>query len=102
MSPTEHAPGFEFTPDDAFIVTAYSAHATMVTHDGADTPATPVVMLELEGFSQSDLPITPDEANLPKRSIRILLEKGGAEGITHGILNSLDLLDALRRNQERR
>jgi hypothetical protein len=96
MSAQEIPAGSEFTPANAFIPNAYAAHAIMVTGDNPTIPATPAVLLDLDGYFQSDLPTTRPAS----RTVRIILEGPDAQGIIEGLAHSLELLDNIRRNQE--
>lgn len=88
--------GSEFVTEDAFIPTSFAAHAATVSHDG-DVPAARVVLLELEGYMQADLPATAFTA---RRTVRMLLEEPIAAGVAQGLTNSITMLGNLRRNQE--
>lgn len=97
--PEAFTPGDEFTPADAFVVNGFAAYAGTASHD-PDQPATPIVLLDLTGYSQTDLPI-PDGGEVPVRTLRLIFEERGATETAQGIINCLRQLDAVRRNQER-
>ena len=91
-------PGDELVPDAAFVVAAFAAYAATASHD-LDKPATPIVLRDLQGYFQSDLPLPPGSAYT--RSIRLIFEEAGAQDTANGILKSVQQLDNVRRNQER-
>lgn len=91
-------PGDELVPDDAFVVAAFAAYAATASHD-LDQPATPIVLLDLQGYFQSELPLPPGSAYT--RQLRLIFEEPGAKDTAHGILKSVRQLDNMRRNQER-
>lgn len=91
-------PGDEPNVDDAFVVGAFAAYAATASHD-LDKPATPIVLLDLQGYFQSELPLPPGSAYT--RKLRLILEERGATELAQGIVNSLTQLSNVRRNQER-
>ena len=99
--PHEHPAGAELNLADVFVPDAYNVLPAFVGgQDG--TPAAPTVLLELTGWDAAQLPFPDDGTIPPARTVRILLEVPGAEGISAGILNSLGQLRRIRRNQEGR
>lgn len=95
-TPHEHTPGTELTITEVFVPDAYNVQPAFVRGEG-DTPATPTVLLELTGWDAEQLPFPSDGTIPPARTIRILVEIPGAEGISAGILNSLGQLRRMRR-----
>lgn len=91
-------PGDELDVDDAFVVAAFAAYAATASHD-LDQPATPIVLLDLQGYFQSELPLPPGSAYT--RSIRLILEEPGARGVSQGMFNAITQLENIRNNQER-
>lgn len=91
-------PGDEPNVQDAFVVGAFAAYAATASHD-PDQPATPIVLLDVQGYFQSELPLPPGSAYT--RQLRLILEERGANETAIGILNSVRQLDNVRRNQER-
>lgn len=91
-------PGSEFTPDDGFVVNGFAAYAATAS-PGPDRLATPIVMLDLEGYRQSDLPV-PEGGTLPIHHLRLIFERDGAVKTVEGMLNSIGILDAVARSQE--
>lgn len=91
-------PGDEPNVQDAFVVGAFAAYAATASHD-PDQPATPIVLLDVQGYFQSELPLPPGSAYT--RKLRLILEERGANETAIGILNSVRQLDNVRRNQER-
>jgi hypothetical protein len=96
--PEPLTPGDEIDVEDGFVVAAFAAYAATASHD-LDQPATPIVLLDLQGYFQSELPLPPGAAYT--RSIRLIFEERGATETAQGMINSLRQLDAVRRNQER-
>lgn len=91
-------PGDETDVDDAFVVAAFAAYAATASHD-LDQPATPIVLLDLQGYFQSELPLPPGSAYT--RRVRLIFEEPGAAATAQGIITSLGQLENVRRNQER-
>lgn len=98
--PQTFAPGDEIEPTDAFVVNEFAAYAGTSYPENPTDPATPIIMLDLKGYSQLDLPI-PEGGTAPIRTLRLIFEEPAAAGTVKGIINSLRVLDAFRRNQER-
>lgn len=90
--------GDEPNVTDAFVVGAFAAYAATASHD-PDQPATPIVLLDVQGYFQSELPLPPGSAYT--RQLRLIFEERGATETAQGIINSLTQLDNVRRNQER-
>lgn len=91
-------PGDEPNVEDAFVVGAFAAYAATASHD-PDQPATPIVLLDLQGYFQSELPLPP--GSVYTRQLRLIFEERGATETAQGIVKSLTQLDNVRRNQER-
>lgn len=98
MSVRELPPGSDADPQEAFVPSSYAAHAVMVSHASPTDPATPAVMIDFDGWLQSELPT--DDPQHPTSSLRIIAELAVARGLLAGLQRSIELLENIRRNQE--
>lgn len=84
---------------DTLVVSSYAAYAAMAEAVDVFTPATPIVYVELGGFTPGELPAPAKRA--PSKRICLVFEVAGASGLVEGVINSLRMLENIARNQER-